>query len=61
MSRKLHLTGNKLEFLPEQFGELESLKSLTADENLLQKLPKTFGLLENLEELELGCNCLSLF
>lgn len=55
----LDLSMNQLESLPEEIGNLSSLKELRASENNLGSLPETFGNLKELKVLILYKNLLS--
>lgn len=53
---QLFLSKNELQMLPEQIGELQSLRILHLDHNELDQLPKSLEQLQELEELHLGYN-----
>ena len=56
---RLDLSKNRLQDLPEYFGNLRSLKQLDLYSNELERLPVTFGQLKNLKFLDLKNNPLS--
>ncbi|KAH3866966.1 leucine-rich repeat protein lrrA-like [Dreissena polymorpha] len=56
---KLLLDFNEIEFLPEEFGLLTSLKTFSASGNNFTALPDSIGDLVNLEDLDLNENRLS--
>lgn len=51
--RKLHLSSNKLRYLPKEIGLLTHLTELYVNHNNIHKLPETLWNLINLETLEL--------
>ncbi|KAI8906459.1 hypothetical protein EDD86DRAFT_210761 [Gorgonomyces haynaldii] len=53
---KLHLKGNQLECLPNDFGRLSKLKTCYLDSNNLVSLPDSFGMLFSLTKLQLFDN-----
>jgi Leucine-rich repeat (LRR) protein len=53
---KLDLSKNRLEELPEYFGNLRHLKHLDLYSNQLERLPVSFGQLKNLKFLDLKNN-----
>ena len=55
----LDLSGNKLQKLPEELFELESLKYLDLSNNQLKQIPVSIYKLKRLEYLRLDGNCLS--
>ena len=54
LERRNFQNGNWLWSLPENFGNLTSLREANIDENQLESLPQNFGELVNLEWLNLG-------
>ena len=55
----INLEYNRLESLPESFGNLNKLKDLNLMYNRLSSLPKSFGNLFNLRALNISNNRLS--
>ena len=53
---KLDLSKNRLEELPEFFGQLKNLRHLDLYSNQLERLPVSFGQLKNLKWLDLKNN-----
>ena len=53
---KVNLSHNKLEQLPETFGDLINLTHLFVNNNYLSSLPTTFKQLKKLQELDLSNN-----
>ena len=53
---KLDLSKNRLEELPEFFGQLKNLRHLDLYSNQLERLPVTFSQLKNLKWLDLKNN-----
>ena len=52
----LNLANNRIESLPEEIGNMTSLRGLLLDTNLLKKLPVSIGQLKNLDTLNLMQN-----
>ena len=54
--KKLDLTGNNIEYIPESIGNLANLNKLLLGKNNLQELPGSIGKLTKLNTLVLGFN-----
>lgn len=59
MLQVLRLENNRLEFLPDNFGELHSLIKLDVSTNCLRQLPASMGRLKRIQRIDAANNLLT--